>query len=132
MYVSVPLGFKPLKGYQKDKAQYECFSEYIAGQAALIKAEATKIAAEATKIAVAEATKKATAAATKKATAAAAKKIEDAAKKAAVAAKKKMREQEIQKSHEVARILLSKGMSLSDIRDVTGLSLKELRSIQKS
>ncbi|MES2199761.1 MAG: PD-(D/E)XK nuclease family transposase [Chlamydiota bacterium] len=138
-----------LKGYQKDKAQYECFSEYIAGQATLIKAQA----AEATKLAVAEATKKVTAAAikkveaaTKQATAAAAKKIEaatkqaavavkeaeDATKKAAAAAKKKMREQEIQKSHEVARILCSKGMSLSDIRDVTGLSLKELRSIQKN
>ncbi|MES2199575.1 MAG: hypothetical protein V4489_05370, partial [Chlamydiota bacterium] len=62
--------------------------------------------------------------ATKKATATAAKKAEDVATK-------KIREQEIQKSHEVARILCSKGMSLSDIRDVTGLSLKELRSIQK-
>ncbi|MES2199965.1 MAG: hypothetical protein V4489_07340 [Chlamydiota bacterium] len=116
-----------LKGYQKDKAQYECFSEYIAGQAVLIKAQA----AEATKKAVAEAT----AAAAKKATAAAAKKVEAATKQAAAAvnaAKKKMKEQEIQKSHEVARILCTKGMSLSDIRDVTGLSLKELRSIQKS
>ncbi len=132
-----------LKGYQQDKAQYECFSEYIASQAALIKAqaeEATKKAIEEiTKTAVAaaakkatESTKKAVAAAAKKATESTKKAVAAAAKKAEDATKKKMKEQEIQKSHEVARILCSKGMSLSDIRDVTGLSLKELRSIQKS
>ncbi len=95
---------KVLKGYQQDKAQYERFSEYIAGQIARAEAE-TKKAQEETK------------------------KIQAKIKKAQAEAKK-IKEQEIQKSYEMARILYTKGMSLSDIRDITGLSLKELRSIQ--
>ena len=123
---------KVLKGYQRDKAQYDCFSEYIAGQVAIAEAETKKAQAEAKK---AQAETKKAQAETKQA-AEKIKKAQAEAKQAAEKIKKaqaeakKMKEQEIQKSYETARILCTKGMSLSDIRDVTGLSLKELRSIQ--
>ena len=37
-----------------------------------------------------------------------------------------------EQSYETARILCDKGLSLSDIKETTGLSFKELRSIQEN